>query len=943
MSELNQQQLQPLLTSPYLSRLSESYELPANVTVNTLEGLVAQLSEYSVLDPDHPAEGVSDFLVECKAIFALHWSRAFLERAVSFEDLGRLQSHFADATIDLALRAAWRLPELKQVAKLIPSDQDLVPGLFILGLGKLGGLDLNFSSDVDLVAYFDPELLPIPATIGQGYIVNKVLQNMTRILQPNNQIDFVWRVDWRLRPDSSSSLLALSTVVAKEYYFFKALPWHRLALMKARVIAGDLDCGKEFFSNLHPFIWRQNLDFRALDELAHIKKRINLEHPGLRYQRAAQEPITLDCVGFNVKLGSGGIREIEFIANALQLVWGGKSQRLRVTNTLQALRQLVNTKHFDEVYAEQLIESYCYLRYLENGIQMLNNAQTHLVPREKFQQQQLLTLLGLFERDSSEDEFVFTEIWNDLCENVLTHRQRVNVMFNDFFNDDSADHFDYVFPDNWENELSDRAKAIVKNWTTGFTDYGLPNTMSVMVDPMSNQLLKAVFEAQADVNESFARIDQFLQSIPNPEQYFRLLIVEPKLVESIVPPLLHSPHMGILLKQSLHIVDGLLDPSNSIDSLLDESLLAERSEFIFLSDDYGVRLERLRRFVNEHLYQYYLYFIQGKFSVTEFQQLLTKLAEQTLENAICITQDDLDIPSIPIVVLGMGKLAMSRMSPLSDLDLVFIFADGFELAVAQKVVSRLQTILCTQLKEGIAYELDTRLRPSGRSGPPTVFLSGFREHHAERAKNWEHIALLPSRIVAGDRELGEQVMQVKKDIFSAKRDSKQWFADAEKMWRRIEEQRIKKVDTDIVSSKLREGGLMQSEYLAVCSCLEALADPSFFAQYQTVIDDFHQLVEGVESKQPTDQQHLNRAIDFWSVVQIWERILGLSDKSYADIPKHYLTLLLQQVECQSLDDFFLRAEQEASAVAQAMNDYFACNTMTAKELDEWQETKVEWL
>ena len=942
MLRANQQLAESLLISPYLARISAAHDLPEKVTVDTLEAIITQVVEYSILGSSDLTLGVSSFLVERKSEFALHWSSACLAESVSFEDLGRLQSCFADVTINLALKAAWHSSELKQVKKFIPNDQETVPGLFILGLGKLGGLDLNFSSDVDLVANFDSELLPVPNTLGQAYIVNKVLQKMTRILQPNNQIDFVWRVDWRLRPDSSSNLLALSTVVAEEYYFFKALPWHRLALMKARVIAGDDACGQRFLNTIHPFIWRQNLDFRALDELAHIKKRINLEHPGLRYQRAAQEVILHDCAGFNVKLGSGGIREIEFIANALQLVWGGKNRHLRVTNTLKALQQLVKSEHLDQTYAQQLIDSYCYLRNLENAIQMLNNAQTHLIPKEKSLQQQLLILLGLLEKFSSENEALLLSAWNGLCEQVLMHRQRVNAMFNDFFNDSSDECFDYVFPDNWESELSDRAKVIVENWTTGFTDYGLSNTMSVMVDPMSNQLLKTVFEAQANVNESFVRIDNFFHSISNPEQYFRLLIAEPKLVESIVPPLLHSPHMGVLLKQSLHIVDGLLDPSNSIDSLLDSSVLAEHSEFIFLSNDYGIRLERLRRFVNEKLYQYYLYFIQGKLSVTEFQQLLTKLAEQTLDCAIRIAQEDLDISPIPIVVLGMGKLAMSRMSPLSDLDLVFIFADDFELTIAQKIVTRLQTILCTELKEGIAYELDTRLRPSGRSGPPTVFLSGFRQHHAERAKNWEHIALLPSRIVAGNRELGEQVMHIKKEIFAAKRDRKQWLADAEKMWRRIEEQRIKKVDTDIVNSKLRQGGLMQSEYLAVCYCLEALADAAFFKQHEAMIDDFYQLVEGVEN-QITDQQHLNRAIQFWSVVQIWERILGLSDKSYTDIPDQYLTLLLQQIECESLDEFFERAEKEASTVAHAMDDYFSNNTMTNKESDEWQETKVQWL
>jgi len=236
-----------------------------------------------------------------------------LSSDVNFIKLGELQSQFAACTIDAALQAAWQIEAKSLKLKSLPKH---VPGLFILGLGKLGGFDLNFSSDVDLIAYYDPDILPVPKHMGQNYAVNKVLKTMGQILKPRNSPDFIWRVDWRLRPESSASQLSMSTDMAQDFYFFRALPWHRLALMKARIIAGDKAVGDSFLQSITPFIWRQNLDFRALDELAHLKSRINLEHPALRQQRAAPEPITAEASGFNVKLGSGGIREIEFIANA---------------------------------------------------------------------------------------------------------------------------------------------------------------------------------------------------------------------------------------------------------------------------------------------------------------------------------------------------------------------------------------------------------------------------------------------------------------------------------------------------------------------------------------------------------------------------------------------------------------------------------------------------
>ena len=262
------------------------------------------------------------------------WSALSLQDKADFKILGTLQSEFAAHSIDVALQTAWQIEAKSLKLKNLPHQ---VPGLFILGLGKLGGLDLNFSSDVDLIAYYDPDTLPVPKHVGQSYVVNKVLKRMGQILKPRSSPDFIWRVDWRLRPEASASQLSMSTEMAQDFYFFRALPWHRLALMKARVIAGDKDVGEHFLENITPFIWRQNLDFRALDELAHLKSRINLEHPALRQQRAAPEPITTDATGFNVKLGSGGIREIEFIANAQQLIWGGKQYALRTPNTLDAL------------------------------------------------------------------------------------------------------------------------------------------------------------------------------------------------------------------------------------------------------------------------------------------------------------------------------------------------------------------------------------------------------------------------------------------------------------------------------------------------------------------------------------------------------------------------------------------------------------------------------
>jgi len=559
----------------------------------------------------------------------------------------------------MALRTAWQVEAKALKLKALPKD---IPGLFILGLGKLGGLDLNFSSDVDLVAFYDPETLPVPKHVGQSYVVNKVLKTMGQILKPRNNTDFVWRVDWRLRPESSASQLAMSIDMAQDFYFFRALPWHRLALMKARVIAGDIQIGQSFLETIIPFIWRQNLDFRALDELAHLKSRINLEHPALRQQRAAPETITQNAEGFNVKLATGGIREIEFIANAQQLVWGGKQYKLRTTNTLQALSELTELDHMDSEICEHLKDCYIAFRKLENAIQMLGNEQTHIVPTSETAQQSILSLLGL-------------KNWALLSENIEKMRRFVNKEFQRVFEiSETETHTSNSFETKLKT-LSALSKDIAHSWLNGFKDI-IPNSKnSKKFQSLGLRLLERIFNSSAESDIAIDRINQFLSALSRSEQYLHLLTRNRDLLNALIPPLIHSPHMTLLLEQSPHIIDVFLTPQMDMNT-----------DFIFQSSDYETRLERLRRFVNENLFMAYTEFMSDGGAAIELQKKLTTLADKTIEAALQIVSNDLELGDLPMCVLGLGKMGTSRMAPLSDLDLIFIFHDKTNGELAQKIV-----------------------------------------------------------------------------------------------------------------------------------------------------------------------------------------------------------------------------------------------------------------
>ena len=798
--------------SPYLSQVAERFSSPAS-----LDTLHAQIEQ---------ADGSA--LLALKGQFALAFAQTDFP---DFDEQGRVWSHFADATIARALRLAWDGAAKKHRLTL---PKGPVPGLFILGLGKLGGLDLNFSSDVDLIAFYDAEILPVPEAKGQAYIASDVCKRLTQILQPRNAPDFVWRVDWRLRPESSGTGLAISTTKAETFYFFRALPWHRLAMMKARVVAGDATAGAHFLDALEPFIWRRNLDFTMLEELAALKTRINDEHPGLETERAAPDPITLDARGFNLKLGRGGIREIEFIANAQQLVRGGKRPSLRVTNTCAALTALSEAGLLSAETAQQLREDYRAYRQIENAVQMLENQQAYHIPATEDRS----ALLGLLDETG------------DLDADIYARRHRVHAQFADMFAEADTPQTAVSTP-----TLSGAAEDIAKRWRAGFIDHGVNPAAAPGFIPLGQSLVARV---AAHTNpDAFSRVDDFLRQLGRSEQYFELLSRHPDLLDTLITPLLHSPHMSEILAQSPHIIDIFLTPQSTT--------LAAQSAFVLSSPDYERRLEALRRFVNEQLFRAYTRFLDGD-DTPALQAQLTAIAEEALTLSIRIVADDLGVAELPLTVLGLGKMGTAKMAPQSDLDLIFIFDDAADPELTAKAVRRLRTTLTTRLREGIAYELDMRLRPSGRSGPPAVKLSSFCDHHMNRAHSWEHIALAPARIVAGDAELGAKVMAVKAEVLARPRDLRAFQEDAYAMYARLSDERLIQTPPNIWRTKLRKGGLMIGDYYASCLTVMGQTPTPRFADSLPRLDR----------------------------LQVWERLLGLTGKDISETPQRFAPFFAPQ-------------------------------------------------
>lgn len=704
--------------------------------------------------------------------------------------LGRWWSGRADRDLQGALSASWR--ETKQAARFVSDDLPAdapVPGLFVLGLGKLGGEDLNFSSDVDLVAFYDTASTPVPEFVGRTDITARVLRTFTQTIDGSKLGDFVWRTDWRLRPDPSVTDLSMSAEAGEDYHFYRAAPWRRLAMIKARVVAGDHEAGKRFLGNLHPYLWRRHLDFSMIDEIAHLKLRIRREHPDLAEERRHETPLETNA-GFHLKLGRGGIRDIEFFVNAQQLLWGGRHPKLQTGRTMQALSVLGDEGIVQKEIAEQLTESYWLLRGLENRVQYWADGHTHFVPSAAEQQEWLADRSGFGD-------------WSSLNERLVETRRFVDETVSTLF----ANHGKApkaVVPESAEANAD---VFLSEKWRTWEQEAGAGDAPSKIWE---------LAETHGDLIDGVKLADDLFRRLGNRGQYLKLLSNDSNLFDAVMPPLFQAPAMTNLLNQSAHVVDGLLGRAGALPSAPE---LEQGRAMTAAAGDYEGKLEAARAWVNEQLYLAYLAVFSGQSTTKEAELHLTLLAEAALTLVAEMVIEDLGLENFPLCILGLGKMGMRAMAPHSDLDLIFVVEEGWQLEEANAVAARFNTAFNAQMREGRVWEVDTRLRPSGRSGPPTITLSSFETHHLERARTWEHIAQVPMRPLSGSADLQSRVLAVKDDILRRSRDEDQLTADAYRMLLRLRDQRIYDRPDDPGEVKLRPGGLMELEYLLAVTTL----------------------------------------------------------------------------------------------------------------------------
>ena len=761
-------------------------------------------------------------LLTAVAEFAGAWS---LERQTGA--LSRLAEAALGASLRHLLREAAR-KGLLALASLEEPERD--SGLIVLGMGKLGGYELNYSSDIDLILLYDATLARVTARDGVQPFFVRLIRELVRVLEERTGDGYVFRADLRLRPDPASTPLAMSVAAAVAYYESVGQNWERAALIKARPVAGDRVAGRHFLRELRPFIWRKNLDFAAIQDIHSIKRQINAHRGGGR----------IAVAGHDIKTGRGGIREIEFFAQTQQLIWGGRMRELQVGPTCDALRRLASAGRIDTGTAEELIDDYRFLRRLEHRLQMVDDAQTHALPRDRAG----ITQIGVFLGYPNLDAFVadlhghLTSVerhYAELFEQAPSLAGPGNLVFTGAEDDretlETLAQLDFAEPAS--------VSALVRSWHHGRLQATRSQRAREILTELVPELLH-IFGVTPHPDAALRRFDQFLSRLSAGVQLFSLFHANPGLLALVAEVMAGAPRLAEQLAQRPALLDAVLT-EGFFAPLPERPVLAtELGQVLASSRDFEDTLDALRRWAGDRRFQVGIQLLRRALDGAQAGAVLADIAEATLALLLPAVEAEFALRHGRVrggafTVIGMGRLGSREMTLASDLDLILIYdappssetSDGAHpLPVASyyaRLSQRLIGAITAPTAEGRLYAVDMRLRPSGEAGPIASHFAGFARYQREAAWTWEHMALTRARPVAGDAALCRRITETLEAVLRSARDPRRLVIDVADMRRRIAEENPHPSPWDL---KNRGGGLIDLEFVVQYLILrEAAAFP----------------------------------------------------------------------------------------------------------------------
>ena len=736
-------------------------------------------------------------------------------------------SRFADAAVGTALAhlvgAAAEAGELALADRHAPLRDC---GFAVIALGKLGGRELNYSSDIDLMAIYDAEAAPVTRPERAQSLFAKLTRALVRILQERTPEGFVFRTDLRLRPDPGSTPVAVSLQAAETYYESLGQNWERAAMIKARAIAGDTRLGAAFVAMLEPFIWRRNLDFAAIQDIHSIKRQIHAHHGGGR----------IGVRGHDLKLGRGGIREIEFFAQTQQLVWGGRDRRLRSAATCEALSALAAAGRIAPEVAEALIEAYGFLRTIEHRLQMMDDRQTQTVPADGAGLDHLAAFAGFA------DAGAFGEALRRRLETVERHyaalfeeAPALSPQGNLVFTGTADDPGTLATLARMGYRDGRAVGAVVRGWHHGRYRALRSTRARELLTELMPALLAAFARTQSP-DAALLRFDGFVARLPAGVQLFALLHANPGLLGLIAEIMGSAPRLAETLSRTPRLLDGVLSGDFDSPPPPRAVLVAEMAAALDEARDEEAVLDALRRAAHERLLQIGGQMLRGLLPADRAGAHLADLADAVLTtltprvHAVFAARHG-RIAGGGLIILGMGNLGGRAMTVASDLDLMFLYEGAAEasdgarpLPLSQyftRLGQRLINALTVMTNEGRLYAIDMRLRPSGNKGPMASEIESFLAYQRDDAWTWEHMALTRARVVCGPPALAARLTAGIREVLARRRDSERLRADVADMRARIAAEFPAETPWQV---KRVRGGLVDLEFIAEYLALAHAAD-----------------------------------------------------------------------------------------------------------------------
>ncbi|MEM6596269.1 MAG: DUF294 nucleotidyltransferase-like domain-containing protein, partial [Pseudomonadota bacterium] len=650
---------------------------------------------------------------------------------------------------------------------LVESDADSAGGFSVLAMGKMGAFELNYSSDIDLICLFDETRFD-PADYSEaraGFV--RVTRRLMQLLSEVTAEGYVFRTDLRLRPDASVTPVCIAMETAERYYESVGRTWERAAFIKARACGGDVAAGERFLKRLTAFVWRKHLDFAAIQDAHDMRLRIR-DHKGLGGAFALE--------GHDLKLGTGGIREIEFFTQTRQIIAGGRDESLRVRGTKDGLAQLVRAGWVPREIADQLTSNYSRFRDVEHRIQMIGDAQTHRLPNTEDGFERLAALMGIGT----------SELWGD-----LEARLKGTALATDaFFAPDSATH------------VQGEAADYLEKWR------GLPALRS----PRSIEIFKRLFpdilkrmQSAPRPDEALQAFERFISGLPAGVQVFSMFEANPQLTQLFIDICTISGDLASYLASNAQVFDAVLGGSFFTPWPGCSTLSEELATALDAQPDYEAQLDLARRWQKEWHFRIGVHLLQGLTNPQEASVEYAELAEAVLaalypKVVAQFSKKHGQPPGQGACVLAMGSLGAGQLNARSDLDLIVIYdadgqesSDGARPLATRTYFARLTQALITAFTaptaEGKLYEVDMRLRPSGQSGPVATGLSAFESYQHNEAWFWEHMALTRARPVAGCAKIGQAVEAIRAAVISKPRQPATCAQETEAMRQRLAEAR----------------------------------------------------------------------------------------------------------------------------------------------------------